>query len=84
MGHADNNSGATFEDARLQCRGDVNRVSRNGNPASGPAHATKAMDVWSEFQDGLLRIVILYTLQRPTSIRTTRDETGFVVEAAGT
>ena len=79
-----NNSGATFEDARLQLvAGDVNRVSEERNYALAGAMQRKATDSVSEFQEQGFFEYHLYTLQRPTSIRDNETKQVSLLEAAG-
>ncbi len=79
-----NNSGATFEDARLQLvAGEVNRVSEERNFALAGAMQRKAMDSVSEFQEQGFFEYHLYTLQRPTSIRDNETKQVSLLEAAG-
>ncbi len=79
-----NNSGATFEDARLQLvAGEVNRVSEERNYALAGAMQRKAMDSVSEFQEQGFFEYHLYTLQRPTSIRDNETKQVSLLEAAG-
>jgi hypothetical protein len=79
-----NNSGATFEDARLQLvAGDVNRVSEERNYALAGAMQRKAMDDVSQFQEQGFFEYHLYTLQRPTSIRDNETKQVSLLEAAG-
>jgi hypothetical protein len=79
-----NNSGATFEDARLQLvAGEVNRVSEERNYALASAMQRKAMDSVSEFQEQGFFEYHLYTLQRPTSIRDNETKQVSLLEAAG-
>src|SRR5258708_30829218 len=79
-----NNSGATFEDARLQLvAGEVSRVSEERNYAQRGAMQRKAMDSVSEFQEQGFFEYHLYTLQRPTSIRDNETKQVSLLEAAG-
>jgi hypothetical protein len=79
-----NNSGATFEDARLQLvAGDVNRVSEERNYAPTGAMQRKAMDDVSQFQEQGFFEYHMYTLQRPTSIRDNETKQVSLLEAAG-
>ena len=79
-----NNSGATFEDARLQLvAGEVNRVSEERNYALAGAMQRKAMDTVTEFQEQGFFEYHLYTLQRPTSIRDNETKQVSLLEAAG-
>jgi hypothetical protein len=79
-----NNSGATFEDARLQLvAGDVNRVSEERNYALAGAMQRKAMDDVSQFQEQGFFEYHLYTLQRPTSVRDNETKQVSLLEAAG-
>jgi len=79
-----NNSGATFEDARLQLvAGEVNRVSEERNYALAGAMQRKATDSVSEFQEQGFFEYHLYTLQRPTSIRDNETKQVSLLEAAG-
>ena len=79
-----NNSGATFEDARLQLvAGEVNRVSEERNYALAGAMQRKAMDSVSQFQEQGFFEYHLYTLQRPASIRDNETKQVSLLEAAG-
>ncbi len=79
-----NNSGATFEDARLQLvAGDVNRVSEEQPCSLAGAMQRKATDSVSEFQEQGFFEYHLYTLQRPASIRDNETKQVSLLEAAG-
>jgi hypothetical protein len=80
-----NNSGATFEDARLQLvAGDVNRVAdQDRNYALAGAMARKeAMDE-AQFQEQGFFEYHMYTLQRPTTIRDNETKQVSLLEATG-
>src|SRR5437588_6971974 len=79
-----NQSGATFEDARLQLvAGDVNRVSQERNFAlAGAMNAKVAIDE-AQFQEQGFFEYHLYTLQRPTTIRDNETKQVSLLEAAG-
>ena len=79
-----NNSGATFEDARLQLvAGDVNRVSESRNYAlAGAMMKDRAVDE-AQFQEQGFFEYHLYTLQRPTTIRDNETKQVSLLEAMG-
>src|ERR1041385_73735 len=79
-----NNSGATFEDARLQLvAGDVNRVSESRNYAiAGVMMKDRAVDE-AQFQEQGFFEYHLYTLQRPTTIRDNETKQVSLLEATG-
>jgi hypothetical protein len=79
-----NNSGATFEDARLQLvAGDVNRVEPERNYAlAGAMMKDKAADE-AQFQEQGFFEYHMYTLQRPTTIRDNETKQVSLLEAAG-
>jgi hypothetical protein len=79
-----NNSGASFEDARLQLvAGDVNRVSEERTYALAGAMQRKSVDEVSQFQEQGFFEYHLYTLQRPTSVRDNETKQVSLLEAAG-
>jgi hypothetical protein len=79
-----NNSGATFEDARLQLvAGDVNRVSDQRTYDMAGAMARKEMSNESQFQEQGFFEYHMYTLQRPTTIRESETKQVSLLEAAG-
>src|SRR5439155_20394452 len=79
-----NNSGATFEDARLQLvAGDVNRVSEGRNYALAVAMMRKEAVDEAQFQEQGFFEYHMYTLQRPTTIRDNETKQVSLLEAAG-
>lgn len=79
-----NNSGATFEDARLQLvAGDVNRVSDQRTYDMAGAMARKEMSTESQFQEQGFFEYHMYTLQRLTTIRESETKQVSLLEAAG-
>jgi len=79
-----NQSGATFEDARLQLvAGDVNRVSSDREFALAGAMAKRADMNESQFQEQGFFEYHLYTLQRPSTIRDNETKQVSLLEAAG-
>ncbi len=66
----DNQSGATYEDARLQLvAGDVRRVTTGTAARDGAMPAPTATKASEQFSQGDIFEYKLYTLQRPTTIR---------------
>ncbi|PYS45269.1 MAG: DUF4139 domain-containing protein [Acidobacteria bacterium] len=79
-----NQSGATFEDARLQLvAGDVNRVSSGREFALAGVMAKRADMNESQFQEQGFFEYHLYTLQRPATIRDNETKQVSLLEAAG-
>jgi len=79
-----NNSGSTFEDARLQLvAGDVNRVSNQRDYALAGAMMRKEASSESQFQEQGFFEYHMYTLQRPTTIRESETKQVSLLEAAG-
>ena len=79
-----NQSGATFEDARLQLvAGDVNRVSSEREYALAGVMAKRADMNESQFQEQGFFEYHLYTLQRPATIRDNETKQVSLLEAAG-
>jgi len=79
-----NQSGATFEDARLQLvAGDVNRVSSEREFALAGVMAKRADMNESQFQEQGFFEYHLYTLQRPATIRDNETKQVSLLEAAG-
>jgi hypothetical protein len=79
-----NQSGATFEDARLQLvAGDVNRVSEERNYALAGAMARKSAVDEAQFQEQGFFEYHLYTLQRPATVRDNETKQISLLEAAG-
>ena len=79
-----NNSGATFEDARLQLvAGDVNRVSDGRNYALAGAMMRKEAVDEAQFQEQGFFEYHMYTLQRPTTIRDNETKQVSLLEATG-
>src|SRR5438477_54530 len=79
-----NNSGATFEDARLQLvAGDVNRVSEGRNYALAGAMMRKEAVDEAQFQEQGFFEYHMYTLQHPTTIRDNETKQVSLLEAAG-
>src|SRR5437763_7521450 len=79
-----NNSGATFEDARLQLvAGDVNRVSEGRNYALAGAMMRKEAVDEAQFQEQGFFEYHMYTLQRPTTIRDNETKQVSLLEATG-
>src|SRR3954471_6231887 len=79
-----NNSGTTFEDARLQLvAGDVNRVSQDRDYAVAGAMRAKTAEEESQFQEQGFFEYHLYTLQRPATIRDNETKQVSLLEAAG-
>ncbi|HXI26013.1 MAG TPA: DUF4139 domain-containing protein [Pyrinomonadaceae bacterium] len=79
-----NNSGATFEDARLQLvAGDVNRVSEGRNYALAGAMMRKEASDEEQFKEQGFFEYHMYTLQRPTTIRDNETKQVSLLEAAG-
>lgn len=79
-----NNSGASFEDARLQLvAGDVNRVSDDRNYMLAGAMARKDAVSESQFKEQGFFEYHLYTMQRPTSILNNETKQVSLLEAMG-
>src|SRR5213082_1216661 len=79
-----NNSGATFEDARLQLvAGNVNRVEQERNYALAGAMMRKEAVDEAQFQEQGFFEYHMYTLQRPTTIRDNETKQVSLLEAAG-
>src|SRR5437016_4155931 len=79
-----NQSGATFEDARLQLvAGDVNRVRDQEQYAFGALRAADMVKSEPQFQEQGFFEYHLYTLQRPTTIRDNETKQVSLLEAAG-